>query len=111
MDATSYSLAPPDSLQLSINAQGATNFVSGFNSSTSISFGFNATAVGTFPLVSLYLNNSGTTAITYVPNSANVTVTEYGTLAGTYTAGSFNAIVYDGSGVNHPVQCSFRLRR
>ena len=110
-------LPPNDSLNAYSNtAQGGTQ-ISGFSitGGTSnfreLSFGFNGFAIGTFPLTSLNLRSGNNFAGLVQSSPINVTVTEYGTTAGSYIAGNFSGMIGDSLTANKAITCTFRVRR
>jgi hypothetical protein len=116
INGTNYSIAPPDSISVFQGGQGtsAGTSVNGSNSSGNfIFFNFSGTAIGTFPLASLSASTSpNLPGFAYTSNSSTVTTTEYSTAVGGYITGSFNAILRDSAtNTNHPIQCTFRVRR
>jgi hypothetical protein len=122
LNGINYAIIPPtDSIRVNSYSQGnlSGTTIYGFSTATpntpkSIYFTFNGNGIGTYTLSSLSLETSSTNNPQYVytPNSSTVTTTEYGTLSGTFIAGSFSAILRDSiTNTNHPIQCSFRARR
>lgn len=111
VNGTAYSfVAPTDSL-IAFLRQPST-FVSGYRMTSNIekiSFDFNGTSVGTFPLGSLSVTVPGVNGQLGQGTTISTAVTEYGN-AGGYIAGSFSGNVLDSSR-SVPIQCSFRVKR
>lgn len=116
IDATSYSIVPPDSLTAftqPLNSRPTmTTYIDGMkigtNNSMYFMFDHPNPVAGTYAITNLSTQNFNNLTIV---QPLNVVVTNFPQAAGEFYEGSFSGQFKDASNVTHNVTCSFRVRR
>ncbi|MGZ3938740.1 MAG: carboxypeptidase-like regulatory domain-containing protein [Flavisolibacter sp.] len=114
VDGTAYSISALDSLTAFTSGQGAqlTSYINGLRigSNNSIWFKFDhpSAAAGTYPVITLSVQNYTSTTLV---QPFNVVITNFPQVAGQFYEGSITGQFKDASNLTHNLTCTFRVRR
>ncbi|MGZ3949013.1 MAG: hypothetical protein ACXVKK_12885, partial [Flavisolibacter sp.] len=114
VDGTAYSISALDSLTAFTSGQGAqlTSYINGLRigSNNSIWFKFDhpSAAAGTYPVITLSVQNYTSTTLV---QPFNVVITNFPQVPGQFYEGNITGQFKDASNLTHNLTCTFRVRR